>query len=184
VSLFGGKKKDNSSSLQAPPPMPGQPMPPPMASQPYPPQQYDVMNPPYPQNEDMMTPQPQTQFQQPYQPPQQPYRGESRMTTEETVEAIIDEKWNDLLQDLSKITGWKERTEAVIVKMQQEVDDLKNNFDALQKSIMSKISSYDQNIRNVGVDIKAMEQVFQRILPQFTDNVNKLSRITDKISKK
>ncbi len=49
---------------------------------------------------------------------------------------------------------------------------------------MSKISVYDQNIRNVGVDIKAMEQVFQRILPKFTDNVNKLSRITDSVSKK
>jgi hypothetical protein len=178
MGLFGGKKKDNSL-IGMPPPMPGGQMPPPMG--PIPPSQpYDQQNYSY-QNDQIAMPEPQPQFQQPM--PQQ-YSQEPKMSVEETVEAVIDEKWNDLLKDINKIIEWKERTDAIISRIQQEIEDLKNNFDSLNKSIMSKISIYDQNIRNVGVDIKAMEQVFQRILPKFTDNVNKLARITDKVSKK
>ena len=43
---------------------------------------------------------------------------------------------------------------------------------------MSKISAYDQNIVDVGTEIKAMEKVFQKVLPNLTENVNKLDRIT------
>ena len=178
MGLFGGKKKENVPAGM-PPPMSREQMPPPMGA---PSQPYDVQQ----GMADQMMPPPEGQpmpMQQPMPTPQA-YAPESRMTTEETVEAIINEKWNDLLKDINKIIEWKERTDAIVNRIQQEIDDLKNNFEALNRSIMSKISTYDQNVKNVGVDIKAMEQVFQRILPKFTDNVNKLSRITDKVSRK
>jgi hypothetical protein len=33
----------------------------------------------------------------------------------------------------------------------------------------------------VGAELQAMEKVFSKVLPQFVDNVNELSRITDKV---
>jgi hypothetical protein len=63
-------------------------------------------------------------------------------------------------------------------------DDLKKNFDSWHGSILGKVSEYDHNIVNLGVEIKAMEKVFQKILPTLTDSVNELSRISKTFKEK
>ena len=103
---------------------------------------------------------------------------------QEVAEAIIDEKWEDLAKDIRKVAEWKEKTEDRISKLEQQILDLKMSIDSLTKGIMSKISSYDQNIVDVGTEIKAMEKVFQKVLPSLTENVNKLDRITRGVNAK
>jgi hypothetical protein len=103
---------------------------------------------------------------------------------ERVAEAIIEEKWNELSKHISKIVEWKDKTEAKINKIEQEFVDMKKNFDSLHSSILGKVSEYDQNIVNIGVEIKAMEKVFQKILPTLTDSVNELSRISKTIKEK
>ena len=103
---------------------------------------------------------------------------------EEISEAIIEEKWDALLKDITKIVDWKNKTETRLTSLEQKFKDLKDNFDELHKAVISKIGEYDQNILNVGADIKAMEKVFQDVLPMFTDNVNELGRLVDKVKKK
>lgn len=97
---------------------------------------------------------------------------------QEIAEAIIDEKWEDLSKDIRKVVEWKEKSEERIAKLEQQILDLRMSIDSLTKSIMSKISAYDQNIVDVGTEIKAMEKVFQKVLPNLTENVNKLDRMT------
>ena len=96
---------------------------------------------------------------------------------QEVAEAIIDEKWNDLVKDIKKVIEWKEKTEDRIAKLEQQIIDLRMGMDLLTKSMMAKISSYDQNIVDVGTEIKAMEKVFQKVLPNLTESVNKLDRM-------
>jgi uncharacterized protein YoxC len=122
----------------------------------------------------------QETFQQPLepQPPPVPEAGLDKESVEEIVEAIIDEKWQDLVKDINKVIEWKNKMESKINHIEQRINDLKDNFDKLHKALISKIGEYDQNILNVGTEIKAMEKVFQKILPTFTENVNELSRIT------
>jgi len=110
--------------------------------------------------------------------------GTDRQKIEELAEVIIDEKWEELIKSLNKITEWKDSTEMRLGKMEQEFSDLKSDFDNLHKAIIGKIGEYDQNILNVGTEIKAMEKVFQKILPTFTENVAELSRITKRSSGK
>ena len=118
-------------------------------------------------------------------PPIQEYQKEQiQDMVEEIAEAIIEEKWDDLLKDINKIVEWKTKTENRLTSLEQRFNDIKDNFDELHKAIISKIGDYDQNILNVGAEIKAMEKVFQDVLPMFTDNVNELSRIVDKVKKK
>jgi hypothetical protein len=104
--------------------------------------------------------------------------------TEELVEAIIDEKWNDLLADINKVISWKEATESRIVKLEQQMADLKDSFSKLQQAVVGKVGEYDQHILEVGAEVKAMEKVFSKVLPVFTDNVAELSRITDGMKKR
>jgi len=62
--------------------------------------------------------------------------------------------------------------------------DLKEQFDALHKGILGKIEEYDKGIKDVGTDIRAMEEVFKKTLPTFTENIHELSRLTKNIKSK
>ncbi|MFC1704801.1 hypothetical protein ACFLZ6_00555 [Nanoarchaeota archaeon] len=107
-----------------------------------------------------------------------------REQIEEIAESIVQEKWNDLLKDLNKISEWKTKTETDMAKIQSDIDNIKQTFDNLHKGVLGKIGEYDKNLSMVGTEIKAMEKVFQKVLPTFTDNVNKLERLTKRVSKK
>jgi len=110
--------------------------------------------------------------------------GISREEIEEVAESIIDEKWEELMKAVDKIVAWKEATEAKLTKMEQKMDDLRNEFDALHKGILGKIEEYDRGIKGVSTDIKAMEEVFKKTLPTFTENIHELSRLTKQIKGK
>ncbi|MFH0875424.1 MAG: hypothetical protein V1859_05785 [archaeon] len=100
---------------------------------------------------------------------------------EELIETIIDEKWEELIKDVNKIIEWKARAEVRIAAVELKTDSLKQSFDELHRAVIGKISEYDQHILDVGTEIKAMEKVFSKVLPTFTENVHELSRITDKV---
>ena len=102
---------------------------------------------------------------------------------EEIAEAIIDEKWNEIVKSINKIIDWKERTEGQINKLEQKFDDLKQDFETLNKGVLGKVGEYDKNISNLGVEIKAMERVFQKIIPNLTENVHALEKLTEKLNK-
>lgn len=104
-------------------------------------------------------------------------------SNEEMIEAIIDEKWNDLMADINKVIAWKEATEARITKFEQQMTDLKESFDKLQGAVVGKVGEYDQHILEVGAEVKAMEKVFSKVLPVFTDNVAELSRVAESMKR-
>ncbi|MBI2656500.1 hypothetical protein HYX03_02070 [Candidatus Woesearchaeota archaeon] len=97
---------------------------------------------------------------------------------QEVAEAIIDEKWEEIAKDIKKVIEWKEQSESRLSKLEQQILDLRVSIDSLTKSMMSRVSAYDQNIVDVGTEIKAMEKVFQKVLPSLTESVNKLDRMT------
>ena len=115
-------------------------------------------------------------------PPPEDYGGDSTERIEEVAEAIIDEKWEVLVKDIHKIVEWKEGMDSKMSKVESEVSDIREDFDKLHKAIISKIDEYDKNLSDVGSEIKAMNQVFQKVLPTFTENISTLSRITKNLS--
>lgn len=138
------------------------------------------------QQPNMNMPPPQSDFPQeaPFMPQEQqfdqppPPAQVDEDKIEEIAEAIIDEKWKEFEDDVKVILDWKEQTEIKIDKIEQQVNDLTQSLNTLHQSILGKISQYDRNITDVGVEIKAMEKVFQKVLPNLTENVNKLERMT------
>ncbi|MEK6837062.1 MAG: hypothetical protein AABX69_00285 [Nanoarchaeota archaeon] len=97
---------------------------------------------------------------------------------EEISEAIIEEKWQDLMKDFNKLIEWKNAVDQRVSVLEQRFSDLKAAFDNLQKGVVEKVSDYDKSVKDVGSEMKALEQVFQKIIPTLTENVNELSRIT------
>lgn len=104
--------------------------------------------------------------------------------TEELIEAIINEKWEELLKDINQIIEWKDNAETRLIQMEEKVKNTKEEFDKLHQAIIGKVGEYDKNLTNVGTEVKAMEKVFQKVLPSFVDNINELNRITENIKKK
>jgi chromosome segregation ATPase len=146
------------------------------ASQPQMQQQSNQPSMPSPSQQQASQPQMQ---QQSNQPPS----ASADISTEEYVEAVIEERWADVEDDIRKIVEWKNRSDQRITQLSQQFDDLKDRFDKLHGALIGKIESYDKNILEVGAEIKAMEKVFSKILPTFTDNVKQLDSITKKLSK-
>jgi hypothetical protein len=99
--------------------------------------------------------------------------------TEELVEAIIDEKWNDLIKDINKIIDWKNETETKVLSLEQRFDMLKEQFDKLHQAVIGKVGEYDRHILDVGAEIKAMEKVFSKVLPVFTETVHDLQNVAE-----
>ena len=136
----------------------------------------------------------QSDYEQPYTQQQtqpqnfQPPREVSNPMTmdderiQEITEAIIEEKWQEFAGDMRRVIEWKDRSEDRIAKVEQQLIDLRLSIDSLTKSLVGKITSYDQNILDVGTEIKAMEKVFQKVLPTMTESVNRLERATKNIS--
>lgn len=107
------------------------------------------------------------------------YQDLDRERIEEIAEAIVEEKWAEKGKEIDRIVEWKDEVTAKLAQLQQQIDDLKASFDSLHKGMLGKISEYDENLTNVGTEIKAMEKVFSRVLPSLTDSVNKLQRISN-----
>jgi len=116
-------------------------------------------------------------------PPTEFHPSSTTETVQEVAEAIINEKWSELIGSVNKIMEWKEATESRITKIEQKFADLEKNFDALHSGVLEKIGEYDRSVAEIGTDIKALEKVFQKILPGFMENVGELSRITQDIKK-
>ncbi len=103
---------------------------------------------------------------------------------EEVVEGIIDEKWNELLAEVKKIVAWKEKTEAAISEMREEVSRVQEDFKALHQGVLGKVEEYDATMRDVGTELKAVGRVFKDVIPEFTENVKELSETTKKLKQK
>jgi len=117
-----------------------------------------------------------------YAPQQAPH--EQPKGFEEIAEAIVEEKWHEFTRELGKLNEWKESTGSRLDKLDQSIADMKSDLDNLHKAIVSKISEYDKNLLDVGTEIKAMEKVFQKVLPELTGSVAELSRITKTVKGK
>lgn len=102
---------------------------------------------------------------------------------EELIEAVIDEKWNEFLKDLTKLIEWKNATQKKINNLEQQFEDLQREFDKVHSALIGKVEEYDKNIQNVGADVKAMEKVFGKVIPEFTENVSELGRIAEEMNK-
>jgi hypothetical protein len=103
---------------------------------------------------------------------------------EEIAESIVEEKWKEVSSEFDKVTAWKEGVNERLDKLEQATKDLRDSMDNLHKAIVSKISEYDKNLLSVGTEIKAMEKVFSKVLPTFTQNVGELSRAVRAVKKK
>ena len=114
----------------------------------------------------------------PYQQYAAPSQGVSEERLQEVAEAIISEKWDELLQEMQKVVGWKERMDNEVQSMKDGLTALKEEFNQLRLGVLGRVNESDERMREVASELKAVHGVFKDVIPTFTENVAELSRIT------
>ena len=101
----------------------------------------------------------------------------------EIIEAIINEKWQDVIGGIGNIAVWKEKMNNDIVSIKQELLRLEERFEQLQGAVLGKVKDYDEGIKGVHTEMKALEKVFEKILEPLTSNIKDLNRVTQELKK-
>ncbi|MBU2590192.1 MAG: hypothetical protein KKA65_00860 [Nanoarchaeota archaeon] len=114
--------------------------------------------------------------------PQQSSLGYDEMQS--IVEEIIDEKWRDLVTSIGDVSSWKSQFSDDLEGTKQEVLRLQSRFDAVQAALTGKVSDYESAMRGLSQEMKALEQVFGKILEPLTSNIKELKRITEDMREK
>ena len=103
---------------------------------------------------------------------------------EKIAESIIDEKWEKVKGELDDLKTWKVDLDAQVKGFKSQLDTLGKRVDDAQNAMLGKVEEYNKSLGGVNVEIQAMGKVFEKIIPQFTENVNKLSELVDRKASK
>ena len=118
----------------------------------------------------------------PMQQRQQNVYQNSSIQISQIAEAIIEEKWKALLDNVNKIITWKESMEIKINKIENDLNVVQHDFEKIHNALTDRMHDSESAVKNVGVDLKALTTVFEKILPGFIDNMHSLDRITKELS--
>lgn len=100
------------------------------------------------------------------------------------VEQIVEEKWKEFLMQAGNLQVWKAKIEDDLEATKQELLRISARFDNLQTAVIGKVKDYNQDIIELGSNVKALQKVLEKILEPLTENIKELSRITEQLKKK
>jgi len=103
---------------------------------------------------------------------------------EEVAGALVDEKWEAFTKKLGEVEDWRKDASAEITGVKEQVRKLEKRLGNMETAIFGKIEEYSKGIEGVSAEIKALQRVFQNIMPAFTQNVKDLRQIVEKGKKK
>ena len=103
---------------------------------------------------------------------------------EKIAESIIDGKWEKVKGELDDLKTWKVDLDTQVKGFKSQLDTLGKRVDDAQNAMLGKVEEYNKSLGGVNVEIQAMGKVFEKIIPQFTENVNKLSELVDRKASK
>lgn len=103
---------------------------------------------------------------------------------EEIAESIIEEKWNELNASVGNLNIWKEKTSAEIEAIKQEILRVRHSFENLNNTVIGRVDEYGKGVTDLGVEIKALNKVMEKIIQPLSSNVKELSLITEKFKRK
>ena len=114
----------------------------------------------------------------------QPVQELSSSQIQEIVESIVEEKWEDLISKFGDVNLWKESVNNDLEAIKQEILRTQERFNNLQNILIGKVTGYNKSVTELNAEMKALEQVMQKIIEPLTNNIKELGRITSDLKKK
>jgi archaellum component FlaC len=97
----------------------------------------------------------------------------------ELIESVIDERWQQVVSNIGDISIWRAKINDDIMSIKQEILRVEDRFENLQKAVLGKVTEYGQSMIDVNSELKALEDVFGKIIEPLSTNIKELSRITN-----
>ncbi|MBW3017219.1 hypothetical protein KY316_02510 [Candidatus Woesearchaeota archaeon] len=91
--------------------------------------------------------------------------GASVERIQEIAEAIIDEKWDVLVENVNKIVDWKESVEKEMALMKKTLEDMSTKLAKSQSAISEELEAQERKMADIDSDVKAFTKVLQKALP-------------------
>jgi hypothetical protein len=98
---------------------------------------------------------------------------------ERVSEAIISEKWKDVAKDIDDVKKWRDETDMTLSNLSDRMTKLEMKLESVEQAILGKVEEYGKSITDVGTELKAMQRVFQTVMPTFTENIKDLRDLVD-----
>ncbi len=116
-----------------------------------------------------------------YQMPAQPAMGIEDMQA--VIEQIVEEKWKEMMGKVGDLSLFKSRVGDDMESVKQELLRTQKRLEDLQVAVLGKVKEYNQGVQSISTDMKALEQVFSKIIGPLTSNIKELGRITEDLKK-
>tara|TARA_Y100000310_G_C20511912_1_gene729296 strand:- start:361 stop:987 length:627 start_codon:yes stop_codon:yes gene_type:complete len=97
------------------------------------------------------------------------------------VEEVVEEKWRDFIKSVGNVAVWKARMGDDLEATKQELLRTQKRIEELQTAVLGKVKDYNKNVVDINREMKALEQVFGKILEPLTDNIKELKKVTEEI---
>ncbi len=102
---------------------------------------------------------------------------------EKILEEIVDERWKDVLNKFSQIEKSISQNQIKIEEVEKKYNELSTRVDNLSAAVMEKVDEYQKTMENVDIEIKALEKVMQKLVPNLAEQVKELKEIVGTIKK-
>jgi hypothetical protein len=100
---------------------------------------------------------------------------------EETVEKIMDEKWEKVIENVQAVIEWKESQTNQLNQVKEDILSIKDKVEQVEKNLFNKITEYDKDIVDVSSELRALEKVLNQITPTLVNNITELGKITQEL---
>ncbi|MGC8885347.1 MAG: hypothetical protein ACP5JY_02990 [Candidatus Nanoarchaeia archaeon] len=99
---------------------------------------------------------------------------------EETAEAIIAEKWEKFKRELEEIRKIQDDFSASLSGLSERMTNIEKKMDMVIEQILGKVEEYSKGVQDVGVELKAMQKMFNTLMPTFTENIKELQELVER----
>lgn len=110
-----------------------------------------------------------------------PQAGIDTEAIEEIAESIIGEKWEEAKAKISRMTEWKDYTDNRLASAESKMKRIESSLDNLQAALLGKVQKYEQNIKDLGTEMKSLQGAFSKVLSPLASNVQELQRLTGRL---
>jgi DNA repair exonuclease SbcCD ATPase subunit len=105
-------------------------------------------------------------------------------TIEEISEEVVNEKMSEFRGKIDELTEFKHNIQLKLSDLDDRLKRIEVSIDRLEGALITKVQEYNQNVKDLGTEMRTVEGAFSQILNPLVDNIKELSKITDKMKQK
>lgn len=103
-----------------------------------------------------------------------PTAGINEEKIESLIEAIVEEKWEDIESGIMELTDWKERINLKVDDLDRKIKSVEARLIEIDKKASVRTEEYEKTIENVNIQMGAFERAMRDVVPALIGGVKEL----------